>query len=373
MTEWTPQLITAIADLNARLARIEADVIAEAKAMNARLRARIADPHDWLYDYELELHVSCWLREDDPLFHEDRDNVLAVHSTSLKFNETDPCRMQRVWYDNGENYNEAQDFPDHPLSHQHHCRLLYEISRQLPDWEDLARIGTVWVDLQIYDQHRYDPEFTVSSSAHRVVSGSRKLLAEIARRNQRSHELREYGVPEVGIFYVVDGQVLTMTEPWPLASEWDGYRALKSTHGSCHNGSRSAWTGTCTAPRSSRRSCRSSTCPRTESRPASITTIPANGAKGSGPMDDITLTQLFALMEAHLAQQDAHLARQDAELRIITEAMQEQSVLMVKTGEMLATTAQQVAAIHVEASRGFAAVNAALEALAHRLEGLGEG
>jgi hypothetical protein len=31
------------------------------------------------------------------------------------------------------------------------------------------------------------------------------------------------------IFYVVDGQGLPMTEPWPLASEWDGYRALKST------------------------------------------------------------------------------------------------------------------------------------------------
>jgi hypothetical protein len=229
MTEWTPQLITAIADLNARLTMIEADVVAEAKAINARLRSRLADPHDWLSDYELELHVSCWLREDDPLFKEDYDNVLAMHSTSLKFDEADPRRMQRVWYDNGENYNGCQHVDGHPLSHQHHCRLLYEISNQL-GWEDLARVGTIWVDLQIYHQHRYDPELTASSSAHRVVSGSRKLLAEIARRNRRSQELREYGVPEVGIFYVVDGQVLPMTEPWPLASEWDGYRALKSTH-----------------------------------------------------------------------------------------------------------------------------------------------
>jgi septal ring factor EnvC (AmiA/AmiB activator) len=102
-------------------------------------------------------------------------------------------------------------------------------------------------------------------------------------------------------------------------------------------------------------------------------------------MDEITLTQLFAKMDDHLAQQDAylreaqaanrkmdaHLARQDAQLAVLTEGLRESNAALARTGQLLATTAKDVAAIHAEASRRFEETMRKLEALTGRLEGRG--
>jgi hypothetical protein len=57
---------------------------------------------------------------------------------------------------------------------------------------------------------------------------------------------------------------------------------------------------------------------------------------------------LTRAVDAHLASQDDHLARQDAQLQ---------------------TTAQEVAAVHASASRGFAGAMHLLSNLINRLEG----
>lgn len=86
-------------------------------------------------------------------------------------------------------------------------------------------------------------------------------------------------------------------------------------------------------------------------------------------MDDVTLTQLFARMDAHLAQQDAYLARLDAQLAAITEALGRQNALMLDMARVLQATAQEVAEIHTAASRGFAGAMPVLSNLINRLEG----
>ena len=85
-------------------------------------------------------------------------------------------------------------------------------------------------------------------------------------------------------------------------------------------------------------------------------------------MDDVTLTQLFARMDAHLARQDAYLAQQDVHLAGITETQRRQNAVLQETAQLLATTAQEVAAIHAEASRQHAATMQLCEALIARLE-----
>ena len=85
-------------------------------------------------------------------------------------------------------------------------------------------------------------------------------------------------------------------------------------------------------------------------------------------MEDITLTQLFARMDAHLARQDDHLARQDAELQTVLETMNRQNAVLADLSQMLATTAQEVAAMHTEAARGFAGAMHLLSNLINRLE-----
>jgi len=62
---------------------IERHVKREALAVIAQLDARVHHPDDWLSDYELELKVSFWLREDDPAYQEDDDNILMTLHESL--------------------------------------------------------------------------------------------------------------------------------------------------------------------------------------------------------------------------------------------------------------------------------------------------
>jgi Domain of unknown function DUF29 len=52
-------------------------------------------------------------------------------------------------------------------------------------------------------------------------------------------------------------------------------------------------------------------------------------------MDDISVTQLFARMDTHLARYDAYLARRDAELQVITETLTQQNARLQETTEML--------------------------------------
>jgi ABC-type transporter Mla subunit MlaD len=86
-------------------------------------------------------------------------------------------------------------------------------------------------------------------------------------------------------------------------------------------------------------------------------------------MDDVSLTQLFARMDAHLERQDDHLARQDAELKTILETLNRPNAVLADRSQLLATTAREVAAIHAEASRGFAGAMHLLSNLVNRLEG----
>jgi hypothetical protein len=64
--------------INDRLMLIERQVKREALALIAQLEARVHDPDDWLSDYEIELEVSFWLREDEPAYKEEDDNILVT-------------------------------------------------------------------------------------------------------------------------------------------------------------------------------------------------------------------------------------------------------------------------------------------------------
>jgi predicted secreted protein len=79
-------------------------------------------------------------------------------------------------------------------------------------------------------------------------------------------------------------------------------------------------------------------------------------------MDDPTLTQLCAKMDAHLAQQDAYLAA-------ITETLTRQNAQLMEAAAMLAATRREVEASGAEASRLHAETMRAFEALIARLKG----
>jgi len=137
--------------INDRLMVIERQVKREALALIAQLEARVHDPDDWLSDYDIELAVSFLLREDDPAYKEDNDNILATlkeHLTLLRTSAYE-CAL-----DDGVNHNIAHAIDGHPMQGEFHCWLyhcLYDHTPLTP--EDLLQIGHVLVNLSVIYQH----------------------------------------------------------------------------------------------------------------------------------------------------------------------------------------------------------------------------
>ena len=114
------------------------------------------DPADWLFDYEIELEVSCWLREDDPAYQEDHDNILVTLKEYLK-GLRNPT--QAFGIDDGMNHNECQWGDGHPMQGEFHCWLYHCLYDHTDLWfEDMLRIGHIWVDLKVLYQHKSDVE-----------------------------------------------------------------------------------------------------------------------------------------------------------------------------------------------------------------------
>ena len=138
-----------VQQLNERLAAIEHHVQREATALNSQLQTRVQDPVDWLSDYEIELEVTVWLREDDPAYQEDDDNILAALRESLK-----PVFAPRVLLRDGTNYNAFQQMDGHPMQKEVHCYLYHRLYGHTDLWfDDMLRIGRIWVDIQVWYQH----------------------------------------------------------------------------------------------------------------------------------------------------------------------------------------------------------------------------
>ncbi len=152
--------------INAHLTRIEQYVKPATRALSADLDARVENPDDWLCDYEIELEVSFWLRQDDPAYREDDDNIVVTLRESLKHLREDDA----FGIGDGMNHNDVP--PDSSLAPafwaEHHCWLyhcLYDHSGLR--WNDLLRIGHIWVDMQVIHQY----EVAVDGGPSRIDRG----------------------------------------------------------------------------------------------------------------------------------------------------------------------------------------------------------
>lgn len=133
--------------LNALLAKAEARVFTALAVRIPELDRRIADPVDWLDEYEIELQLSLYVPEGDPL-HEPEEGGL-FHELTI-----DP----RAWIRRGDadawqaGVDHAEpglprDFPE-PECLLYHCLRRHE---DIPV-QALSRIDRVWLDLLIVEQ-----------------------------------------------------------------------------------------------------------------------------------------------------------------------------------------------------------------------------
>jgi hypothetical protein len=140
--------------INDKLAVIERHVKREALDLIAQLDARVHNPADWLSDYELELEVSFWLRDDDPAYQEDDDNILVTlkeYLTLLRVPDY-ACGL-----DDGINHNAFQQRDGHPMQGEYHCWLYHCLYDHTDLWfDDMLRIGHIWVNMPVIYQHACD-------------------------------------------------------------------------------------------------------------------------------------------------------------------------------------------------------------------------
>lgn len=119
-----------------------------------RLEAKLADPDDPMFDYEIEARIDYQLREDDPDFAEDDDNYLSTTTESLK---SSLYGWEREKY--------AYSYLPAGLLVEPHCSLFHDLhsnhhgveSNSL-SFKDCLRIGRIFVDVQIWQQYEFNAQ-----------------------------------------------------------------------------------------------------------------------------------------------------------------------------------------------------------------------
>lgn len=148
--------------LNGRLAEIEDQIKAEAIDTAGALEARVEVSSDWIQDYEIECTISFWLREDDPAYKEDDDNILIELREYLKGIDDD-----RLGIADRRNHNEYRHWKNHPMRDERHCWLYYSLYAHTDlGWANLLRIGVIWVDLDVTYQRSVDMSPALPDTAH---------------------------------------------------------------------------------------------------------------------------------------------------------------------------------------------------------------
>jgi hypothetical protein len=135
---------SSLGKLNEQLRLIGQRHHREAMRLCEVLDRRISDPLDWLQEYSVALKISLYLRDDDPEYDVNGDNILwimeellSLEGSLLDWGATrDINTLDRDWY--GFDKNEE------------HCylyRALYSFWQLR--WHDLLRIGIIFVELVV--------------------------------------------------------------------------------------------------------------------------------------------------------------------------------------------------------------------------------
>jgi hypothetical protein len=150
-TEMTREQRLFLVDLNNRLSEIEQRLKKEALEIINSVNKRIEDDADWINDYEIECTVEFYLREDDPAYSDDEDNILAEFTEGisiLRYAARSLLASDRNWNDTG-----ITDM-DNPDRREHHCWFYHQLYDHAKiSWDDVLRIGDIWVDINLTLQH----------------------------------------------------------------------------------------------------------------------------------------------------------------------------------------------------------------------------
>ncbi|MBF0192777.1 MAG: hypothetical protein HQL99_16820 [Magnetococcales bacterium] len=161
----------AAQQLNHWLRQQEKDVLAYCRQLNAGMQQRLHSTEDPVSDYEIDIRVSFYVREDDPFYDDDDANRFDPDcDASLLWIFNDCVKSHIQWFD--ENHWGWGDDHDHndrltagASDVNNHCAWFHELydHAHLP-MKHMTRIGKVWVDIQVQHQMELDSKQRYSSS-----------------------------------------------------------------------------------------------------------------------------------------------------------------------------------------------------------------
>ncbi len=144
----TTAQVNYLADINRELTDLEFILKKEALKLQKTGDARVSSLNDWVEDYELEYEIIFQLREDDPAYEEEKDNIIAVLNGMLTRCD---CDDFDIW--DSTNHNEFQYSSTHPMKDEHHCWLYHDLTAHTRlGWVNVLRIGMIWVDVNVQYQ-----------------------------------------------------------------------------------------------------------------------------------------------------------------------------------------------------------------------------
>lgn len=136
---------------NESLRQLEGKFYPIMDAKHKELQARVADPSDWLIDFNLDCLITFYLREDDPEYEENDDNIL-MEIDEMYCEQNAPDRdPEQNWGFGATHVDHAE--PGQDFAGECHCYLYHQLyDLCCMDWRNLFRIGSLWVDIKIEEQ-----------------------------------------------------------------------------------------------------------------------------------------------------------------------------------------------------------------------------
>ncbi|RZI43673.1 hypothetical protein EGT07_07845 [Herbaspirillum sp. HC18] len=160
--------IRRLRNLNQHLTDITAHLHATFADITPPLDTKCASPDDPMYDYEVVAKISYVLRDDDPAFANDEDNILAIRE---EIPESLP-----------DGIHIADDFCEASITlariyDEPHCWLFHDLydhrygaDQPALSLRDCLRIGRIYIDVQVWQQYCFDLQrgkwLKVSSGFH---------------------------------------------------------------------------------------------------------------------------------------------------------------------------------------------------------------
>lgn len=154
----------AAQQLNHWLRQQEKVVLDHCRQLNSEMQQRLHSPQDPINDYEIDIHVSFYVREDDPFYDDDAANQFDPDcDASLLWTFNDCVKSHIQWFDEKQwGWGDDLDHNDHLTAGSsevnNHCAWFHELydHAHIP-MKHMARVGKMWVDIQVQHQMELDP------------------------------------------------------------------------------------------------------------------------------------------------------------------------------------------------------------------------